>query len=160
MRTLKLLGVVLLGVVLSTGARAEKIEAVDQARIDVVLEMVDAWNTMNWDRVVELFTDDGVLHSVMVEPIKGREAIGARIAHIGEGISSITLNVKHIGVIDDVVFVERVDEFVYNGHAGKVPVVGVLEIENGRVKEWREYYDREELLREMGLAEDFDADAR
>jgi limonene-1,2-epoxide hydrolase len=36
-----------------------------------------------------------------------------------------------------------------------VPVVGVLEIEGGKITAWREYYDRAMLVREMGLAEDF-----
>lgn len=140
------------------GSKAATAE--DQTKIDVVMSMVDAWNTEDWDRVVALFTEDGVLHSMMVEPIKGREALSARISHIGEGIDSITLNIKHIGVIDDVVFIERVDEFVYKGHAGSVPVVGALEVEGGHIKEWREYYDRQELLEAMGLATDFDTDAR
>lgn len=146
----------------STGAMAGKKETspADQAKIDVVMDMVDAWNTKDWDKVVDLFAEDGVLHSMMVEPIVGHEALAARIGHIGEGIESITLHLKHIGVVDDVVFVERVDEFVYKGHVGSVPVVGVIEIEGDRVKEWREYYDRAELLEAMGVTTDFDAEAR
>lgn len=132
----------------------------DQAKINVVMKMVNAWNTEDWDQVVDLFTEDGILHSMMVEPIKGRNSINARISHMGKGIDSITLNLKHIGVIDGVVFIERVDEFVYKGHAGSVPVVGVIVVENDRVKEWREYYDRQELLEAMGLSTDFDAQAR
>ena len=134
--------------------------AEDKAKVQVVMNMVDAWNTQDWDRVVDLFTEDGVLHSMMVEPIVGHEALSARIGHIGEGIEEITLHLKHIGVVGDVVFVERVDEFVYKGHAGSVPVVGVIEVEGDRVQEWREYYDRAELLEAMGVTTDFDAEAR
>ncbi len=132
----------------------------DAARVAVVMDMVEAWNTQDWDGVVNLFAEDGSLHSMMVEPIVGREALSARIGHIGEGIDAITLNVRNIGPVGDVVFIERVDEFVFNGHAGSVPVVGVIEVEDGKVKEWREYYDRAELLEEMGLTTDFDAEAR
>ena len=142
------------------GDQKEHASAEDQAKIQVVMNMVDAWNTKDWDRVVDLFTEDGVLHSVMVDPIVGHEALSARIGHIGEGIEEITLHLKHIGVVDDVVFVERVDEFVYKGHAGSVPVVGVIEVEGDRVREWREYYDRAELLEAMGVTTDFDAEAR
>lgn len=129
----------------------------DEGRIAIVRDMVDAWNTQDWDRVTNLFAEDGSLYSMMVEPIIGREAIGARIGHLGEGLETITLNLRNIGVIDGTVFVERVDEFVYNGHEGSVPVVGVIEIgEDGLIAEWREYYDRAELLEAMGLSEDFD----
>ena len=133
----------------------------EDPKVAVVLDMVDAWNKLDWDKVVNLFAEDGSLHSMMVEPIVGREALAVRIGHIGEGISEITLNVRNIGRVGDVVFLERVDQFVYNGHAGSVPVVGVLEVnDEGLITEWREYYDRDELLAAMGLASDFDDEAR
>jgi limonene-1,2-epoxide hydrolase len=46
---------------------------------------------------------------------------------------------------------ERLDDFDYKGHAGAVPVVGVLDIDHGHIREWREYYDRAQLLRGMGV---------
>ena len=36
---------------------------------------------------------------------------------------------------------------------GAVPVVGVLDVKGGKVKAWREYYDRAQLLKELGAAE-------
>ncbi len=133
----------------------------DNPKVQVVLDMVDAWNTQDWDRVVSMFAEDGSLHSMMVDPIVGHEALAARIGHIGAGIEEITLNVRNIGQVGDVVFIERVDEFVYNGHAGAVPVVGVIEInDDGSIQELREYYDRAELLEAMGVHTDFDAEAR
>lgn len=50
---------------------------------------------------------------------------------------------------------ERVDRFTHKGKDGAVPVTGVLEIEGDKVKVWREYDDRNELLRQMGLVTDF-----
>ena len=120
-------------------------------KIVVVQNMIDAWNTRNWQRVGDLFTEDGILHSMMIEPVVGRKTISARISAMGAGISSITLHIRNIGRVGDVVVIERVDEFVYNGHAGKVPVVGVLVVEGDKIKEWREYYDRAELIAAMGL---------
>lgn len=120
-------------------------------KIVVVQNMIDAWNTRNWQRVGDLFTEDGVLHSMMIEPVVGRKAISDRISAMGKGISSITLHIRNIGRVGDVVMIERVDEFVYNGHAGKVPVVGVLVVQGNKIKEWREYYDRSELIAAMGL---------
>jgi limonene-1,2-epoxide hydrolase len=38
--------------------------------------------------------------------------------------------------------------------------VGVLDIRNGKVREWREYYDRASLLREMGVSPGVDPGAR
>ena len=124
----------------------------EDSRIAVVKQMVHAWNIRDWKQVGELFAEDGVLHSMMIEPVKGRAAIAARIEALGAGIDSITLHLRNIGVVGDVVVIERIDDFVYNGHSGKVPVVGILTVSGDRVTEWREYYDRAQLLGEMGVA--------
>lgn len=137
----------------------EDVPMAEDPKVAVVLDMIEAWNDREWNRIADLFTEDGVLHSVMLEPITGREAIRTRIVGMGEGISDIKLNVRNIGRVGDVVFVERVDEFTYKGHAGKVPVVGVLQVEGDKVSEWREYYDRAELIEAMGLEQDFDPGA-
>jgi limonene-1,2-epoxide hydrolase len=121
----------------------------------VVQTMIDAWDHRDWKKVTALFTDDGILHSMMLDPIVGKEAIGKRIDLLGAGTESITLHIHTIAVTGNTVFIERTDEFVFNGHHGKVPVVGVLEVEGDKIKAWREYYDRAELVAAMGLEKDF-----
>lgn len=123
--------------------------------IETARAMFDAWNRQDWDRVIALFAEDGVLHSVMQEPIVGRAAIGERIRALAQGLERIELRIKALGVIDGRVFVERVDDFDVNGHHGEVPVVGILSIVDGQVTEWLEYYDRATLMRGMGLPADF-----
>lgn len=135
----------------ATTAHAQAAPKQTDAKIAVVENMIDAWNKRDWVRVGALFTEDGILHSMMSEPIVGRKAVSDRLSALGAGIDAITLRVRHIGRIGDVVFVERVDDFVYKGHHGKVPVVGVLVVEGDKVKEWREYYDHAQLRSEMGV---------
>lgn len=127
----------------------------DASRVAVVKEMIAAWKSADWRKVGDLFAEDGVLHSMMIEPVKGREAIYQRIAALGKGApGGVVLDVSHMGVIDGLVFIERVDRFTYNGKPGAVPVVGVLDVKDGKVQVWREYYDRAHLLKEMGVKED------
>ncbi len=124
-------------------------------KIAVVERMIEAWNTRNWQLVGDLFAEDGVLHSMMIEPVVGRPAIASRINGLGAGISQITLDIQRIGRVGDAVIIERVDRFTYNGHYGEVPVVGVLTVEGDHIKVWREYYDRAQLVAALGLKEDF-----
>ncbi len=126
----------------------------DQAKLAVAREMIAAWKAADWRKVGDLFAEKGVLRSMMIEPVTGREAIYQRIAALGKGApDGVVLDVAHMGVIDGLVFIERTDRFVYNGKPGSVPVVGVLDIRDGKVQEWREYYDRAELLRALGASE-------
>jgi limonene-1,2-epoxide hydrolase len=132
----------------------------DEQKIAKGREMAEAWRALDWRKVADMFTPDGVLHSMMVEPITGREAVYKRVSGLGDGLESITLNIRHMGVIDGVLYMERTDEFVIRGKPGSAPVVGVLEFEGPLIKIWREYYDRAHLLKAMGLVEDFDAKTR
>lgn len=132
----------------------------DEQKIAAGREMAAAWKAIDWRKVADMFTHDGVLHSMMVDPIVGREAIYKRVSGLGDGLESITLNISHMGVIDGILYMERVDEFVIRGKAGSAPVVGVLEFEGPLIKVWREYYDRAHLLKNMGLVEDFDQKTR
>lgn len=133
----------------------------DAEKLARAKEMADAWRDRDWRKVGDLFAENGVLHSMMVEPVIGRTEIAARIAALGAGVEEILLDIAHLGVIDGRVYMERVDRFTYNGHKGEVPVVGVLTYDDdGLVAEWREYYDRASLLRAMGVASDFDHETR
>lgn len=118
---------------------------------DVAMDMVAAWNAVDLDRVISLFTPDGVLHSMMTDPVTGREQLRHHLQPLFNGIEELTLNLRNVVVDGDTVFLERVDEFVFNGKPGAVPVVGVLVIRDGAVAEWREYYDLSQLYGEMGM---------
>lgn len=114
-------------------------------------EMVKAWNELNLDKIVNTFAEDGVLHSVMVDPIKGRAKLREHLGAFLNGATRLELKIKKVAVVGNTVFLERVDDFDYKGKHGAVPVVGVMDIKNGKVQEWREYYDRASLMKEMGL---------
>jgi limonene-1,2-epoxide hydrolase len=155
-RIIAVFGAVLLALA-ATAAAADT----DAQKLATVRQMIDAWNQRDWQKVYDLFAADGILQSMMLaEPTVGRAAISKRIGALARDISQIELRVRHIGVADGVVFIERVDDFVYRGRHGAVPVVGVVEVEQGRVKAWREYYDRAQMIEALGLQEDFDATHR
>lgn len=121
-------------------------EDTDASRLAVARDMIAAWKHADWRKVADLFAEDGTLRSMMVAPVKGRTAIYDRIAALGKGApDGVTLDIAHMGIIDGLVFIERTDRFVYNGRPGAVPVVGVLDIKDGKIVEWREYYDRASL---------------
>ena len=147
----KVLTALALGLVLTAGAAPAFAADSDASRVAVAREMIAAWKAADWRRVGDLFAEDGVLRSMMIEPVVGRTAIYERIAALGKGApGGVVLDVAHMGVIDGLVFIERTDRFVYNGRPGAVPVVGVLDIRDGKVQEWREYYDRASLLKALG----------
>lgn len=146
----RLIGIIAVAAALAASAAPVRAADTDASRIAVARQMIGAWKAADWRKVADLFAEDGVLRSMMLEPVVGRAAIYERVAALGKGApDGVTLDVAHMGVIDGLVFLERTDRFVYNGHPGAVPVVGVLDIRDGKVREWREYYDRASLERAL-----------
>ena len=112
-----------------------------ETSLRVARAMIDAWRSLDWDRVVDTFAEDGILQIVPLEPYAGRPAIKAHLDQIASGIEKLDFSIKHLNAIGHTVLFERVDEFVYKGRAASVPVVGVMDVSDGHVRAWREYMD-------------------
>ena len=122
----------------------------DAQKIETFRTMARAWHEQDWDTCASLFADDGVLHSVMLQPIVGRQAIHDRISKLGAPNKKVTLQIERIGVVDGAVVVQRVDEVVIDGRRGECPAMGVIEFNGDKIARWRDYYDRSQLGRAAG----------
>ncbi len=118
----------------------------DELKIQTFMTMKEGWERKNWRQCADLMTEDGILHSVMLDPCKGRENIYERIRKTEKPNKSVTLHVRSIGVANGVLFVERNDEITLDGVSHFIPTVGILEFAGGKISHWREYYDRATLL--------------
>jgi len=127
----------------------------DREKIDLVLAMFAAWERKDWHAVALTFTEDGIFHNIMLEPTVGRDAIEARLSRlrVAEPNSVLEMTVRHIGVIDGLVFVERFDSWKFDDIEGGIPVVGIFELRGTQIARWREVYDRSSLRREAGYPE-------
>lgn len=118
----------------------------DEEKIALFRDMARHWENKDWRACADLFTADGVLQSMMKDPIVGREAFYERMTQLATPNKSVKLHIHRIGVIDGAVFHERDDEVIIDGVGRRVPVVGVLEFEGPLISLWRDYYDRGQLM--------------
>lgn len=119
-------------------------------KIEIFRTMARAWHEQDWDTCAGLFADNGVLHSVMLAPVVGRQAIHERISRLGAPNKKVTLNIQRIGVLDGVLIVQRVDEIVIDGKRGECPAMSVIEFDGDKIARWLDYYDRATLARAAG----------
>ncbi|GEM_PF-1762262 len=144
----------LCGIALIAGSATTTLVQAEDPPLVVAHNMVNAWNDLDVPAIANLFAEDGRFQSMMQpEATVGRANIEAQFAGLLNGASALELKLVNIAVNNDVVFLERVDVFTFRGKEGSVPVVAVLEIRDGKVQEWREYFDRASLLSEMGVEE-------
>ena len=106
----------------------------------MVREFLAAWERRDTDHIVDRFTDDGVYHSMPLAPIVGKAAIREFVSGFAAKPPG-RLVIHHQLATEDVVMNERTDYITLNGQPVVLPISGVFEIEDGRIKAWREYFD-------------------
>jgi limonene-1,2-epoxide hydrolase len=110
------------------------------ANDQLVREFIAAWEQRDSDFIIGCLTEDAVYHAMPLEPIVGKEAIAAWVRKF-EAIPPGNLEVHHQVAAADLVMNERTDRILMNGHPVTLPIVGIFEIHDGRIRAWREYFD-------------------
>jgi limonene-1,2-epoxide hydrolase len=86
------------------------------------------------------FTEDAVYHAMPLRPVVGKAALAPWIQSF-ESVPPGRLEIRHQVATENVVINERVDRITVDGALITLPVCAVFEVENGRIKAWREYFD-------------------
>jgi limonene-1,2-epoxide hydrolase len=107
----------------------------------VVREFIDAWSRLDAAELAGYFSEDGIYHNMPMAPIEGREQVEAFIRGFAGGWTETTWDLLHISCSGNVVFAERLDRTRAGDKSVDLPCVGVFEIEGGKIKVWRDYFD-------------------
>ena len=111
------------------------------ANSELVAAFCQAWSRRNVDEVLTFFTDDAVYHNMPMPPMKGKPAIQAILNQILAPAAAVQFDILHMAEAGNVVLNERIDRFELAGRKVELPVAGVFEIEGGKIKAWRDYFD-------------------
>ena len=126
-----------------------------ESPIEVVRRFCAAWSdNIGIAELAAFFTDDAVYHNIPMAPITGRQAIANNIASFirpgAPGIESIQFRVINIEANGPVVMTERVDVFKVAGRSFELQVMGIFEVDDGKIKAWRDYFDMNQFTSRMG----------
>lgn len=122
----------------------------DTTPAQLVRDFCAAWSRLDLDEIAGYFTEDAVYHNMPGPPIEGREAVRASIAAFLKGWAATEWEVLNIAADGNVVFAERVDRTTAaNGKKVDLPVTGVFEVQDGKIRRWRDYFDLATYTRAM-----------
>ena len=126
-----------------------------ESPIDLVRRFCAAWSdNLATAELAAFFTDKAVYHNIPLEPVIGREAIAKNIDSFirpgAPGIESIQFRVINIAANGPVVMTERVDVFKLPKKSFELPVMGIFEVSDGKIKAWRDYFDTNQFAKRMG----------
>lgn len=106
---------------------------------ETVLAFVAAWNALDQGRIHALMADQILYHNMPLKPVRGREAVKAHLD--AWPVDACEWEVVNIATKGNVVLTERVDRFVRGEDRIVVPVMGAFEVADGRIVQWRDYFD-------------------
>ncbi len=118
---------------------------------DLIDDFIAAWPSMDLDKILGFFADDAVYTNIPIDPPnEGVEAIRKTIEGFIGMAQKIEFVVHHqTENAQGVVMNERTDRFLIGDRWAEAPVMGVFEIEGGKIKAWRDYFDLAQFSAQM-----------
>ena len=117
---------------------------------DLVTAFCRAWSNRDVDEILGYFSEDAVYHNMPMPPMQGKPAIKTILQQIVSPTTWIEWETLNISESGNVVLTERLDRFEMGGKKVELPVAGVFEIEGGKIKAWRDYFDMAAWTRQTG----------
>ena len=115
----------------------------------VIREFVDAWTRLDPKELAGYFTDDGIYHNMPISPVQGRENVEEFIRGFLSSWTETEWELVNIASVGDLVIAERIDKTKAGEKSVNLPCVGVFELENGKIKVWRDYFDLDTFMKAM-----------
>lgn len=109
---------------------------------ETVRDFIQAWSRLDVDELLGYFTPDGTYYNMPIAPVSGHEALRPFITGFAAGWAETNWEVLNLVEQGDLVIAERVDRTVTkDGKQVDLPCCGVFEMEHGKIKVWRDYFD-------------------
>ncbi|TNE66148.1 MAG: nuclear transport factor 2 family protein [Alphaproteobacteria bacterium] len=123
-------------------------KVVMSAHRPVLDAIINAWKAGDTDTVLGLLHDDVIYHfHVGTAPLVGKAAVETFLAKFGAGQTDIKWTIVRTLEADGALMIEGIDDYVdADGIHVRMPYMGVMEFEDGKVKYWRDYFDRGVLV--------------
>jgi limonene-1,2-epoxide hydrolase len=127
----------------TAGPRAE-----EARKYKVMKAIIDAWARGDVDAVTAHLSDDIVWHYAAgaAPPLVGIQAARDFLLKFRGSIAEVRWRIFNHAASGNLLFVEGVDEYIgTNGVRAIAPYAGVLAFRDGKIAEWRDYFDRGQL---------------
>lgn len=112
-----------------------------RANEQIVRDFIGAWSRLDPEELAAFFCEDGVYHNIPAGPVSGRAHIENFIRGFTASWTETTWDVLNIVSCGPLVIAERLDRTRAGNKSVDLPCVGVFELEAGKIKIWRDYFD-------------------
>lgn len=107
----------------------------------IIREFITAWSRLDVDELMGFFAEDGIYHNMPFKPVQGHPALRPFIANFLKDWTKTEWEILTLVCSGDIVVAERLDRTKIGELAVNLPCCGVFELQNGKIKSWRDYFD-------------------
>jgi limonene-1,2-epoxide hydrolase len=118
----------------------------------LIREFCALWSASKIEEIIDFFAEDAVYHNIPMDPAVGKEAIGTTIRGFFAALRGIDFVIHKQVAAGNLVMNERTDTFHGDGFSVPLPIMGVFEISEGKIKAWRDYFDLSTMMNAMAGA--------
>lgn len=117
--------------------------------IAVVTAFFKAMETLDYDKALKLIAADCEYTNIPMGTVRGPEGVRGVLEPFFAPTLANTFEFLRTGVQGDTVFVERLDRHQLGPERwAELPVTGVVEVRDGQIAVWRDYFDLAMLVRQ------------
>jgi limonene-1,2-epoxide hydrolase len=118
--------------------------------LETTLAFIKAMEKKDYDSAVALIAPDCEYTNIPMSTVRGPEGVRAVLEPFFAPIEENDFRILRTAVDGGTVFIERLDRHRTASGWFELPVAGVLEVEGGKIKVWREYFDLATIMKGMG----------
>jgi limonene-1,2-epoxide hydrolase len=115
----------------------------------IVRDFIAAWSRLDPAELAGYFAEDGCYYNMPTQPVRGRANVEQFIRGFSATWKATQWDVLNVAANGDVVFAERLDRTKTTQGDVDLPCVGVFVMANGKIREWRDYFDLGTYMKAM-----------
>jgi limonene-1,2-epoxide hydrolase len=116
---------------------------------EFIAAFIVAWPLGDAAKLGSYFSEDATYHNMPMAPVKGREAIVSTFAEFMGMGGQVAVDIVHVVAEGSIVMTERVDHFIGAEGTLSLPVMGIIEVHDGAITAWRDYFDLNHFTAQM-----------
>lgn len=111
---------------------------------------IEAWPSADTTTLGSFFSEDALYQNGSLEPVRGRAAIESTFAQFMKVGGEVDVEVIHMMAEGPIVMTERIDHLTRaDGTTASLQLMGVIEVHDGLVAAWRDYFDLSQFTSQM-----------
>ncbi len=109
----------------------------------IVTDMCQSLRSADMTKVVSYLSEDVAYHNIPWAPVTGHAGVRQVLDPFVHGANCALerLDIKHTTSAGNVVMNERLETWVKGSVRLELPVLGVFEVNKGKITHWRDYFD-------------------